>query len=133
MPLPVVLKVGGAIASSLFGASASSKRRKAERARREIARINTFQQRRKFINDFLTVQGQTLAAASTSGIDISSSGTQGQMASLRTQATTGLIEQNRQDALGESAFRNDQKANRLVSAGNLAGTLLSGIGDILES
>ena len=130
IPLPTALKVGGSVVSAIFGAKASSKRRKAARARKEITKITNFQQRRKFINDFITAQGQVLARGATSGIDIASSSTQGQLASQRTQATTGLIEQDRQRVLGEQAASLDQKANRLSATGALAGTLLAGAGEV---
>jgi hypothetical protein len=107
--------------------SASRKRRKAARARRTINKIKNFQSKRKFINDFITAQSTVLARGAISGADLSSSGVQGELASQRTQATTGLIEQREQEKFGDIAASNERKASRLSGAASFIGSAASAI------
>jgi hypothetical protein len=110
---------GGQILGGLLKAKGDRDRRRAARARNEIRRIQNMQARRTFINNFLTAQGQALASGATSGIDVMSSGTQGMMASQRTQATTGLVEQNEMSRLGELSNEREQSAARYGAVAEL--------------
>ena len=120
------LILGGAkLLSGALSIGAGRKRKKAARARKTINKIKNFQSKRKFINDFLTAQSTSLAQGAVSGADLGSSGVQGNIASQRTQATTGLIEADEQQRLGDVAASNEAKASKLQGAASFIGSAAS--------
>lgn len=121
MALPVLAAALFA-GTGIFKSQASRRKRRADRMRQEIKRIQNFQARRQFMNQFLTAQGNTLAAGAVSGAGLGSSGVQGQLASQGTQARVGMRETDRMDELDTGANRADVKASRLSSYGSLLGT-----------
>ena len=120
----------GAIAGGVLGAIGGvfgRKKRKQQQlaaaARRKANQIRNFQQRRAFINNFLTAQGTTLATGALSGADLGSSGVQGELASQRTQATTGLLEANEMDRLDRLSGSLEAKASRNAGIASMIGTV----------
>jgi hypothetical protein len=126
MGLPLLM-AGASILGGVLKLSAGKKRRKAARARRTIAKIQNFQAKRKFINDFITAQGTALAEGAASGADLGSSGVQGTLASQRTQATTGLFEQDRQSALSAYAGKKEDQASTLQGVASFVTNTASAI------
>lgn len=129
MPLPALVPVISGVASvtkALFGRKASKEKKRAAAARNKIRKIQQFQEKRKFINDFLTAQSTALAQGALSGAGLGSSGVQGQLASQRTQATAGLDELATQSELGQVANIHEGRASKATDAAALAGV----VGDI---
>ena len=125
-----VAVLGGKILGGIFKSKASKRRRRAARLRQQIGRIKNVQAKRKFLNEFLSAQGVSLARGALTGADLGSSAVQGQLASQRTQATTGLVEFAEMDRLNELANRNTNKANKLAGIASFASTVPQSLVDL---
>jgi hypothetical protein len=139
MPLPLVPVIGGltGIAGAIFGSKAKKAKRRAAAARKNIDKIQQFQAKRKFMNDFQSAQAAVLAQGALTGADLGSSAVMGQLASQKTQATTGMVELAEQERLGEVAGRYDAKAGKYEGYASVAGTIgkiagLPGLSDKLN-
>ena len=123
MPLPLVPVIQGlsGIAGAIFGSKAKKAKRRAAAARKSIDKIQQFQAKRKYMNDFFGAQSVALARGALTGADLGSSAVQGQLASQRTQATTGMVELAEQERLGEVAGYYDAKAGKYAGFASVAG------------
>lgn len=111
--------IGGVI-GGITGFLGGRKKREARRARAKLAKLQNFQARRAFLNNFFEAQSSALAQGALTGADLGSSGVQGELASLRTQATTGLIEQSEGIRLSAVAAKADRQAATIAGVGALA-------------
>ena len=124
-PVLLGLAVGSKLLGGLFGLKSGKEKRKAARTRRRIGEIQNFQAYRNYMNKFLSSQGAALAQAGMSGAGLGSSGVQGTLASMGTQARVGTAEFQRLGELGAYAGRREDKAGTFAGYSSLA----AGVGD----
>ena len=116
---------GGIFGSVLAHREASKYARRAAWDKRQIQKIQRFQQGRAFMNRFHAAQGAVLAGGAVSGAGLGSSGVQGQLASQATQARVGMKEFGRMSELDDRRFLSEVEAQKEADRG----ALLGGIGD----
>lgn len=137
LPLvPIISGVSG-IAGAIFGSKKRKNQRRAAAARNDITKIQRFQEKRRYMNNFFAAQSAVLAQGALTGADLGSSAVQGQLASQRTQATTGMVELNAMQEREAVAQRYDAKAGKYAGYGAIAGAVgqianLPGISDSLN-
>lgn len=103
------------VAGFLGKDKAKDRAQQAARLRRKTQQMANFQQSRAYMNKFLAAQGDALSAGALTGAGLGSSGVQGQLASQRTQFTTGMVEQEQKIDLDQRAY--ELEASSATAAG----------------
>ncbi len=125
------------IGSLLSGRKARKRRRRARQAQLDIGRIRNFQSRRVALQQFRQAQAQALLGGVASGAELESSGVQGSVASLGSQARLNITEAREQQRLATFAGQQLDKADKADFTASVFGSIGSfalqpGVRDIVN-